>query len=293
MKEIRLKARAKINISLDVLGKRPDGYHDLSMIMQTINLYDKVTLRIGSKKAAPIVLKTNLAFLPTDSKNLVYRVVEFMKNKYEIKDNIYIDLFKVIPVGAGLAGGSANAAAAIKAMNRLFNLNLQEEEMKEIGKQFGADIPYCIMEGTMLAEGIGDILTPLSKFPDCSIVVVKPYFGVSTAFVYNNLDLGNIRKRPDNEFLKEAIKEKNINKISENMVNVLEEVTVKEYPIIEKIKEALIKLGAEGAIMSGSGSAVFGIFENKEKAKIAAISMKKQKYVKFANATTVYNRERG
>jgi len=145
----------------------------------------------------------------------------------------------------------------------------------------------------MLAEGIGDILTPLSKFPDCSIVVVKPYFGVSTAFVYNNLDLGNIRKRPDNEFLKEAIKEKNINKISENMVNVLEEVTVKEYPIIEKIKEALIKLGAEGAIMSGSGSAVFGIFENKEKAKIAAISMKKQKYVKFANATTVYNRERG
>jgi len=130
MKEIRLKARAKINISLDVLRKRPDGYHDLSMIMQTINLYDKVTLRIGSKKAAPIVLKTNLAFLPTDNKNLVYRVVEFMKNKYEIKDNIYIDLFKVIPVGAGLAGGSANAAAAIKAMNRLFNLNLQEEEIE-------------------------------------------------------------------------------------------------------------------------------------------------------------------
>ncbi|PKM52602.1 MAG: 4-(cytidine 5'-diphospho)-2-C-methyl-D-erythritol kinase [Firmicutes bacterium HGW-Firmicutes-7] len=292
MKEIRMKARAKINISLDVIRRREDGYHDLSMIMQTINLYDKVNIKRGSKKALPIELKTNLNFLPTDEKNLVYKVVEYMKTVYEIKENIFIDLFKVIPIAAGLAGGSADAAATIKAMNLLFRLNLSLEEMMGIGKQFGADIPYCLVEGTVLAEGIGDEITRLQPFPECFVVIAKPNISVSTAFVYENLRLKEISNRPNNPLLVEAINNGDFNTISKNLCNVLEEVTIQEHPVIDQVKKSMLLNGATGALMSGSGSAVFGLFDSEEGALKATAILKKQESIKFAYATTVYNRER-
>lgn len=291
MKEVRLKARAKINISLDVVRKREDGYHDLSMIMQTINLYDKVNIRIGSKKSAPIVLKTNLSFLPTDEKNLVYRVIEYMKLTYDIKENIFVDLYKLIPIAAGLAGGSADAAATIKAMNKLFNLGLSQEDMIAIGKRFGADIPYCIIGGTVLAEGIGDQMTLLEPFPECYIVIAKPNISVSTAFVYGNLKLNDVKDRPNNKMLIEAINNGELNTISNNLCNVLEEVTINEYPIITDIKKMMLEYGALGALMSGSGSAVFGIFDRKDIAARATNLLKKQGLIKFAYSTTIYNRE--
>ncbi|PKM94825.1 MAG: 4-(cytidine 5'-diphospho)-2-C-methyl-D-erythritol kinase [Firmicutes bacterium HGW-Firmicutes-1] len=292
MNEIRMKARAKINISLDVIRKREDGYHDLSMIMQTINLYDKVNIKLGAKKASPITIKTNLSFLPTDDKNLVYKVIEYMKTVYELKENIFVDLYKVIPIAAGLAGGSADAAATIKAMNLLFGLELKVEEMIAIGKQFGADIPYCLVEGTVLAEGIGDEMTYLQPFPECIVVIAKPNISVSTAFVYGNLKLDQVKKRPNNPLLIEAINKGDFGIISKNLCNVLEEVTIPEYPVIEQIKDSMLLHGASGALMSGSGSAVFGLFEDKQQAVLATSILKKQEHIKFAYATTVYNRER-
>lgn len=289
MKEIRLKARAKINISLDVIRKREDGYHDLSMIMQSIDLFDKVNIRIAGKKSKPIEIKTNLPFLPTDEKNLVYRVIDYIKTNYSINQNIFVDLYKVIPIAAGLGGGSSDAAAAIKAMNRLFNLQLSVEEMIEIGKKFGADIPFFMLEGTVLAEGIGDKMICLEPFPQCYVVIVKPNIGISTAAIFRDLRLDKIQKRPNNTLLIEAINKKDLITISNNLCNVLEEVSINECPSILKVKKLLKQEGAMGALMSGSGSAVFGLFDSKDTAYNAAEYLKNQEYVKFAYSTTVYN----
>lgn len=288
MREIRLKARAKVNISLDVVRKREDGYHDLSMIMQTVNLYDKVNIKKVKKQG--IVLKTNLPFLPTDDRNLVYKVIDYMMNKYQIDKGVYVDLYKVIPIAAGLAGGSSDAAAAIKGMNQLFDLNLSIEEMMGIGKLFGADIPYCLTGGTVLAQGIGDEMTVLPDFPQCYIVISKPHASISTAFVYNNLQLDNIETRPNTELLIEAIGNKDLETISRNLVNVLETVSIAAHPEIEDLKQILLQNGALGALMSGSGSSVFGLFDKKEAAAEAASNLKKLSWIKFAYATTVYNR---
>ncbi|MBC7959910.1 MAG: 4-(cytidine 5'-diphospho)-2-C-methyl-D-erythritol kinase [Vallitaleaceae bacterium] len=292
MKEIRLKARAKINISLDVIRKREDGYHDLSMIMQTVNLYDKVNLKKTTHDG--IVLKTNLSFLPVDERNLVYKVIAYMRNTYGIKEGIFADLFKVIPIAAGLAGGSADAAAAIKGMDSLFELHLTLEEMIDIGKKFGADIPYCLVEGTVLAQGIGDQMTLLKDFPECYIVIAKPNINVSTAVAFGGLKLGQVTEaeRPNNGLLIEAIGRGDLLYIGQNMRNVLETVTAKEYPMIQSIKETLLEHGALGAMMSGSGSAVFGIFQQKEEAIQASTYLKRHDIVKFAYTTTIYNRRR-
>lgn len=292
MKEIRMKARAKINISLDVIRKREDGYHDLSMVMQTINLYDKVNIKLGAKKGLPIDIKTNLNFLPTDDKNLVYKVIEYMKNTYGLKENIFVDLYKVIPIAAGLAGGSADAAATIKGMNLLYGLDLSMTDMIGIGKQFGADIPYCLVEGTVLAEGIGDEMTYLPSFPECIVVIAKPNISVSTAFVFGNLRLEEVLNRPNTPLLIDAINRGDFTTISKNLCNVLEEVTIKDYPTIQQVKDCMLLNSANGALMSGSGSAVFGLFDNKEVALKATAILKKQELIKFAYATTVYNRER-
>lgn len=290
MNEVRLKARAKINISLDVIRKREDGYHDLAMIMQTVDLFDKVNIKKTKKNG--IKIRTNLPFLPTDERNLVYKVIQYMKETYKIDCGIYVDLYKVIPIAAGLAGGSADAAAAIKAMNLLFDLELSHETMCHIGKRFGADIPYCLTEGTVLAEGIGDEMTMLPDFPQCYIVIAKPSVSVSTAFVYGNLKVAEIEKHPDTPLLIEAIKKGDLETICCNMENVLEHVTEKTYPEIVKLKAALMAEGAIGTLMSGSGSAVFAIFATKEAAQAASVQIKKQQGVKFAYATTVYNRRR-
>lgn len=290
MREIRLKARAKINISLDVVRKREDGYHDLSMIMQTVNLYDKVNIKKTHKEG--IALKTNLSFLPVDGRNLVVKVIAYMMENYHIKEGVFVDLYKVIPIAAGLAGGSSDAASAIKGINTLFRLNLSLEEMIQIGKRFGADIPYCLVEGTILAEGIGDEMTYLEPFPECFVVIAKPNMSVSTANVFNSLNLVQVQKRPDNKLLIEAIAQGDLNTIAENMCNVLEEVTLKEYPYIQHVKDSMLGQGALGTLMSGSGSAVFGLFDQKDRAIQAAGYLKNQGIVKFVYTTTIHNRRR-
>lgn len=290
MNSVRLKARAKINISLDVLGKRENGYHELEMIMQTINLYDKINMKKMDKDK--IIIKTNVPFLPIDDRNLVYKIIQYMKEVYAIKQGVYVDLFKVIPISAGLAGGSTDGATTIQGMNDLFDLDLSLEEMLTIGKKFGTDIPYCLVGGTAIATGLGDEITYLDDFPDCFIVVVKPVFSMSTQYVYKNLDLNNITKHPDNELIIKAIQAGNLSDIANNLCNVLETVTTKQHPEINEFKKNMRKLGALGALMSGSGSCVYGLFKDEDLADEACIELRKHKSIKFAYKTTIYNRKR-
>ncbi|PKM67220.1 MAG: 4-(cytidine 5'-diphospho)-2-C-methyl-D-erythritol kinase [Firmicutes bacterium HGW-Firmicutes-2] len=287
MREVKKKARAKINLALDVIGKRENGYHDVRMVMQTIELHDKI--RLKKIKSDKILMKTNLPYLPKDNRNLVYQVVEYMKATYGIKYGVYIDLYKVIPVGAGLAGGSTDAAQSILAMNELFELGLDVDTMEEIGAKFGADIPYCIRGGTMLAEGIGEVLTPIKPIMKLHLLIVKPKQSVSTAYVYSNLNLETLSSHPDIEEMVNGIKADHLDQIVHNLGNVLEEVTFKGYPEVRTIKEAIISVGALGALMSGSGSAVFGIFSDQGTAHQAAKKLKRHEAVKQVFVTTTYN----
>lgn len=288
MNRINIKARAKINISLDVLRRRDDGYHDVRMIMQTVNLYDKINLK--KIKSDQIKLQTNLPFLPVDKRNLVYKVVQYIKEEYAIETGVFIDLFKVIPVAAGLAGGSSDAAATIIAMNKLFDLDMTMDKMMEIGTKFGADIPYCLMRGTALSEGIGEKLTPLKSFPKAYVVIAKPNISVSTAFVYNNLDVSNIKERPDTEAIIQGIEAGDLHGICRALGNVLETVTMKEYPVIERIKTFMINNGAIGALMSGSGPSVYGLCDDKQSAYHLAHQLKVKNMAKFIYTTTIFNR---
>lgn len=290
MKELDVRARAKINISLDVLRKRPDGYHDVKMIMQTIDLYDQ--LRFKKIEEDTIQIKTNLPFLPTDERNLVYKVIRHMKNAYQIQSGVQAHIYKMIPVAAGLAGGSADAGETIKAMNKLFDLKLSMDEMLAIGKQFGADIPYCMIGGTALAEGIGEQITFLDDFPECYVVLVKPNFGVSTAHVYGNLKVDALTEHPETDTLIQAISVKDLTTIGQHLCNVLESVTAPQYPEIQEIKDELVRGGAIGALMSGSGPSVYGLFENLEAAKESANQLKNKGLAKFVRVTTIYNRKR-
>lgn len=286
MNQIILKARAKINLTLDVLNKREDGYHNVKMIMQTINLYD--TIFIKKIRKEEIRLYTNLRWLPVDNRNLAYKAAEILKQSYNIKDGIAIELKKRIPVSAGLAGGSSDAAATLIGIRTLFNLKASNSELMSIGKQLGADIPYCIMRGTALAENIGDKLTRLPKCPRAYVVLAKPPISVSTAAIYNDIDLNNITKRPDTDLVIQAIKNDDINTVAQNMYNVMEEVTSKKYPIINEYKEFLLEKGALGTIMSGSGPTVFGLFDDKLKARQAYYRLKLDKDIKDAFVTTIF-----
>ncbi len=257
MKKAVTKAFAKINLSLDVLGKLENGYHEVQMVMQTVSVYDLVTVeRIDSG----ISLTTNLPFLPSDRGNIAYKAAEEFFNYTGIKAGVKIDISKRIPVGAGLAGGSSNASAVLKAMNKLFNAGLSLKELCSIGVSLGADVPYCILGGTRLAEGIGEKLSPLPKIPKCSIVLVKPAFSISTKTVYEKIDSCSDFKRPQTQRLIEGLHEGSLDKIVSSMGNVLEEVSIPEHPILQKVKEELTELGAIGTQMSGSGPTVFGIF---------------------------------
>jgi 4-diphosphocytidyl-2-C-methyl-D-erythritol kinase len=215
-----------------------------------------------------------------------------MQKTYGLKGGVFVDLYKTIPIAAGLAGGSADAAVTIKAMNRLYNLKLSLEEMKKIGAKFGSDIPYCIVEGTVLAEGVGDQLTYLHNFPECYIVLIKPTFSISTAEVYKSINVDHITKRPDTAHMIEAIEKGDLQDIGKSLCNVLETVTGKAYSEIDVIKKQLIEYGALGALMSGSGSSVFGIYDNETKAKKAAAELKKEKGISFVYVTTIYNRKK-
>ena len=256
MDKMELKALGKINLGLDVLGKRPDGYHDVRMVMQTIYLYDQIT--ITKRKESGIGLSTNLFYLPVNENNLAYRAAKLLMDEFEIRSGVDIFLEKHIPVAAGMAGGSSNAAAVLYGINRMFDLGLSMEELMKRGVSLGADVPYCIMRGTVLAEGIGEILTPLPPMPRCQIVVAKPPVSVSTKMVYEKIDSRRIVEHPDIDGIIEGLKEGDVTKIASCMGNVLEQVTVEEYPVIDKIKKLMNEGGAKGAMMSGSGPTVLG-----------------------------------
>lgn len=264
---MRLQAFAKINLGLDVLGKREDGYHEVRMIMQTIRMYDQLDMR---KSVEPgIHLTTNKKYIPVDENNLVWRAAKLMMDTCGIMEGVSIHLHKVIPVAAGMAGGSSDAAATLVGMNRLFHCGLSKEKLMELGVQIGADVPYCVLRGTALAEGIGEKLTVLPPMPDCWILIGKPGISVSTKYVYTTLDLNTNTVHPDIDGMKKALEDGNLYGITERMGNVLQDVTIPAYLEVERIKEQMKTLGAVNAMISGSGPTVFGIFDNEEKAQEA------------------------
>ena len=286
MDRLELKAMGKINLGLDVLGRRENGYHDVRMVMQTVYFYDTVVLE---KKHMPgIEVKTNLFFLPADKGNLAFQAADMLTEEFKITEGISITLDKRIPVSAGMAGGSADAAAVLYGMNRMFGLGLSDEGLKKRGLKLGADVPYCIMRGTVLAEGIGEILTPLPRCPRCYVLLAKPSVNVSTKLVYERLDSSGEYEHPDIDGIIKGLEEKSIRKVASCMGNVLEHVTMKEYPVIGELKSVIKAKGALNAVMSGSGPTVFGLFEERGRAKEAADRIKELKLAKQVYVTSIH-----
>lgn len=290
MKEISVKALAKINLGLDVIRKREDGYHEVCMVMQTIHLFDR--LEIAKNVSGEITMQTNLSFLPTNENNLVYKAAALLKNEFGIKDGVHVNLHKHIPVAAGMAGGSTDAAAVLYGMNKIFDLGLTKEQLMERGVKIGADVPYCIMRGTALAEGIGEKLTALPPMVKCPVLIAKPQISVSTKFVYENLKLDGNIVHPDMKQLVADIKRKDLPGIAADMGNVLETVTIPAYPVISEIKEHMLEHGALNAMMSGSGPTVFGLFDKEETAEAAYEAMKASGLAKQVYLTSIYNNSR-
>lgn len=260
---MKLKAYAKINLFLDVVGKRVDGYHNLKMIMQTVDLWDEVDVEKTDKGIELICDDVNL---PTDKRNIAYKAAELFINTYNINSGVKITIKKNIPIQAGLAGGSTDGAAVIKILNVIFNKNLSQEEMISLGKKIGADVPFSIVGGTAKCDGIGEIIKPLKPLRDCILVLIKPSFGVSTKEVFNKIDNKNYI-HPQIDKIIEGIDEGNLNKIGSNLNNVLEQVTIEENPIIGDIKEMIKASGSLGTLMSGSGPTVYGVFDDLYKAE--------------------------
>ena len=274
MDSIRLKARAKINLGQDVLGKREDGYHEVRMVMQTIGIYDRLILtKIPEEE---IRITSNLAFLPVNENNLIYKAIKLLKDEYHFPGGVSVDLNKFIPVAAGMAGGSTDAASTMFGVNRLFGLNLSMGKMMELGVRLGADVPYCVMRGTALAEGIGEKLTRITPVPHMWILIAKPQINVSTRLVYEQLDMGGIQKHPDIDGIIRAIEAQDVVRIAQSMGNVLENVTVPLYPVIETIKQDMLSHGAINAMMSGSGPTVFGIFPDEQTTLACQAFLKKK-----------------
>lgn len=268
MDKLVLEAYAKVNLGLDVVRKRPDGYHEVKMIMQTVTLADTLEFEILDEDK--IRIEADVEGVPTDESNLIWKAIAMLRKEYGIKKGVHVTLYKRIPVAAGMAGGSTDCAAALKAVNQLFSLGLTEEELRIRGVKLGADVPYCIMEGTALSEGIGEILTPIAPMPECYLVIAKPNISVSTAFVYGNLHVDTLEKHPDIDGIREALEQGDLDGITCRLENVLETVTEPAHPVITKIKECMLNEGALSALMSGSGPTVFGIFQKGEDARACA-----------------------
>ncbi len=273
MNSYQIKAYAKINLGLDVLRRLENGYHEVKMVMQTVGIYDELTL---TRTEAGITVTTDKEELPTDDNNLINKAARIMMEEYHLEGGIHIHLKKNIPIAAGMAGGSTDAAATFKGINRLFDLDCTLEELMKLGVRVGADVPYCVLGGTALAEGIGEKLTSLNPAPDCYVLVAKPDINVSTKYVYEHLDAEGIEEHPDIDGMVEAIWEESLQGILDRMGNVLEHVTVKKYPVISDLKNRMRELGALNSLMSGSGPTVFGIFVNERLAREAFERMKKE-----------------
>ena len=281
MKDISVKALAKINLGLDVVKRREDGYHEVRMVMQTIHLFDR--LEIKKNRSGRIAITTN---------NLVYKAAQLLMDEFQIKDGIDVKLHKHIPVAAGMAGGSTDGAAVLYGMNKLFDLGLSRQDLMQRGVRLGADVPYCVMRGTALAEGIGEELTALPPMVKCPVLIAKPQISVSTRFVYENLKLDETTPHPDIDRLVEDIKNKDLQAIAGDMGNVLETVTIPNYPVIAQIKEHMMEHGAVGAMMSGSGPTVFGLFDNEAAAVSAYEAMRGTDLAKQVYLTSIYNNAR-
>lgn len=294
IKHLRLKAYGKINLGLDVLRKREDGYHDVRMIMQTVGIFDRIDLIW--KPDPGIQVETNLYYLPNNENNLVYKAARLLMDEFHIPHGVMIRLKKFIPVAAGMAGGSSDAAAVLFGVNKMFGLGLSTSDLMERGVKIGADVPFCIMRGTALSEGIGEVLTPLPPVPQCQVLIAKPGISVSTKFVYENLHANDLRpeQHPDIDGIVTAIRQKDLYGIADQLGNVLETVTVREYPVIQEIKDKMMEYGAVGSLMSGSGPTVFGLFTSPRAAGEAyeelrfgsASSLAKQVYL-----TNFYNQK--
>ena len=290
MDEISLKALAKINLGLDVLGKREDGYHEVRMVMQTIHLYDRVEIK--KTRSPHIHVETNLYYLPVNEDNLVYRAAKLMKDEFQIKEGVRIVLQNFIPVAAGLAGGSSDAAAVLVGMKRIFNLGLKQNKLMELGLKIGADVPFCIMRGTALAEGIGEKLTALPPMPKCPVLIAKPAISVSTKAVYEGLKLYDGMEHPDIDGVMEGIQQKDLKGVASHMGNILEIVTIPMYPVIEDIKKLMLENGALNAMMSGSGPTVFGLFPNEKEIRRAYEALKQSGLAKNVYTSDIHNNRR-
>lgn len=290
MDQISLKALAKINLGLDVVRRREDGYHEVRMIMQTIHLYDQ--LHIKKEKEPGIRIASNLAFLPVNENNLVYKAGKLLMDEFHITEGVSVELNKRIPVAAGMAGGSTDAAAMLYGINEMFELGLSRKQLMERGILIGADVPYCLMRGTALAEGIGEKLKSLPPMVKCPVLIAKPNISVSTKFVYQNLVLDENTVHPDIDAMVENLKAGDLQAIAAGMGNVLESVTIPHYPIIEEIKNKMKASGAINAMMSGSGPTVFGLFEDEETALKAMEDMKASGLAKQIYVTSIYNNRR-
>lgn len=284
---MKLRAYAKVNLGLDVLGRKENGYHDVRMIMQTIQMYD--LLEIERSKTSGIHLSTNLNYIPVNENNLVYKAAKLLMEQYGIQEGLDIRLNKFIPVAAGMAGGSSDAAAALVGVNKLFQLGLTRQQLMDLGVRIGADVPYCVMRGTALAEGIGEKLTALPPMPQCYILIGKPGISVSTKYVYTHLHIGPETCHPDIDGMIQALKDGDLYGITDRMGNVLESVTIPAHPVIEMIKDHMKEHGAVNAMMSGSGPTVFGVFDDKEKAEYACRKLKESLLTKQTFLTTVFN----
>lgn len=282
---MRLRALAKINLGLDILRKREDGYHEVRMIMQTIQMYD--VLKMKKVKKPGISLSVNYPYIPSDERNLVYKAAKLLIDEFQVKEGVDICLEKFIPVAAGMAGGSSDAAAAMVGINRLFKLGLSERELMDRAVNIGADVPYCIMRGTALAEGIGEKLTRIAQIPDCFVLIGKPGISVSTKMAYESLQLDKISSHPDIDGMIRDIENGDLLTMTEKMGNVFEPGIIEKYPVIGEIKDLMEDNGALKAMMSGSGPTVFGIFDDREKMEAAAAVLRESGLAKTVFATEV------
>lgn len=284
MNQVVIKAMAKVNLGLDVLRRLENGYHEVKMVMQTVDLYDELT--VTKEETNEIIITSNTGELPLNEDNLIYKAAKLLFEKAGQVHGVSIHLNKNIPIAAGMAGGSTDAAATLLALNTLFGFDFSKEELAQIGVKIGADVPYCIYGGTYLSEGIGEVLTKLPDAPDCYIVIAKPPIGVSTKYVYENLHIETVKEHPDMDGMVDAIKKKSLMGVVDKMGNVLETVTIKRYPEIARMKQCLLDNGAINALMSGSGPTVFGIFAEKETAHKALGELEKTGLVKQGFVTT-------